>query len=156
MNPDRSQPKTVARACLFELNEVLFAVPGQYTRQVHTLDKITRVPRAPIDLLGLFAVRGQIYPLVRLERTLGLKTSQTEAKLAVQIEFEGKHMVFVIDEVIGFNPVPAQLEPVSDARFSALTLGQVLVAGRVVNVLDVAKVVQSLAARIDGRELAQA
>jgi purine-binding chemotaxis protein CheW len=156
MNSNLSKPKAQARACLFELDEVLFAVPGQYTRQIHTLENITRVPRAPIDLLGLFAVRGQIFPLVRIERTLGLKTSQTDAKLAVQIEFEGKHMVFVIDEVVGFNPISAQLEPVLDGRFSAVTLGQVLVDGRMVNVLDVAKVVQSLAARIDGRELAQA
>ncbi len=156
MNSNFSKPKALARACLFELENVLFAVPGQYTRQIHTLETITRVPRAPQDLLGLFAVRGQIYPLVRIERTLGLKTNDTEAKLAVQIEFESKHMVFVIDAVVGFNPVPGQLEPVLDARFAALTLGQALVDGRVVNVLDVAKVVQSLAARIDGRELAQA
>ncbi len=156
MNSNYSKPKALARACLFELGDVLFAVPGQYTRQIHTLETITRVPRAPIDLLGLFAVRGQIYPLVRIERTLGLPANDTEAKLAVQIEFEGKHMVFVIDAVVGFNPVPANLEPVLDERFSALTLGQALVAGRVVNVLDVAKVVRALSARIDGRELAQA
>jgi purine-binding chemotaxis protein CheW len=156
MNSNLNKPKVLARACLFELDDVLFAVPGQYTRQIHTLENITRVPRAPIDLLGLFAVRGQIFPLVRIERTLGLKENNTEAKLAVQIEFESRHIVFVIDAVVGFNPVPAQLEPVLDARFSALTLGQALVDGRVVNVLDVAKVVQSLSARIDGRELAQA
>jgi purine-binding chemotaxis protein CheW len=156
MNSAFSKPKALARACLFELNEVLFAVPGQYTRQIHTLESITRIPRAPMDLLGLFAVRGQIFPLVRIERTLGLKTNTSDAKLAVQIEFEGKHVVFVIDEVVGFNPVPAELEPVLDGRFSALTLGQALVAGRVVNVLDVAKLVYGLAARIDGRELAQA
>lgn len=156
MNANLSKTKALARACLFELGDVLFAVPGQYTRQIHTLQTITRVPRAPIDLLGLFAVRGQIYPLVRIERTLGLPSKDTEAKLAVQIEFESKHMVFVIDAVVGFNPVSAQLEPVLDARFSALTLGQALVDGRIVNLLDVAKVVRALSARIDGRELAQA
>ncbi len=156
MNSNFSKTKALARACLFELEDVLFAVPGQYTRQIHTLENITRIPRAPTDLLGLFAVRGQIFPLVRIERTLGLKTNTSDAKLAVQIEFEAKHMVFVIDEVVGFNPVPAELKPVLDARFSALTLGQALVAGRVVNVLDVAKLVYGLAARIDGRELAQA
>jgi purine-binding chemotaxis protein CheW len=156
MNSALNKPKTQARACLFELDDVLFAVPGQYTRQIHTLETITRVPRAPTDLLGLFAVRGQIFPLVRIERVLELKTGTSEPKLAVQIEFEAKHMAFVIDTVVGFDDVPSQLEPVIDARFSALTLGQVLVAGRVVNVLDVAKLVQSLAARIDGRELAQA
>jgi chemotaxis signal transduction protein len=156
MNSNLGKPKTQARACLFELDEVLFAVPGQYTRQIHTLETITRVPRAPQDLLGLFAVRGQIFPLVRIERALGLKTNTSEAKLAVQIEFEAKHMAFVIDTVVGFDNVPSQLEPVLDARFSALSLGQVLVAGRVVNVLDVAKLVQSLAAQIDGRGLAQA
>jgi purine-binding chemotaxis protein CheW len=156
MNSALNKPKTQARACLFELDDVLFAVPGQYTRQIHTLETITRVPRAPTDLLGLFAVRGQIFPLVRIERVLELKTGTSEPKLAVQIEFEAKHMAFVIDTVVGFDDVPSQLEPVIDARFSALTLGQVSVAGRVVNVLDVAKLVQSLAARIDGRELAQA
>jgi purine-binding chemotaxis protein CheW len=156
MNAALGNPNVAARACVFELNEVLFAVPGKFTRQVHTLETITRVPRAPMDLLGLFAMRGQIYPLVRIEPTLGLKTSEAEAKLAIQIEFEGKHLAFVIDSVVGFNPVPGQLTPVLDARFAALTLGQVLVSGRVVNVLDVAKLVQSLAARIDGRELAQA
>jgi chemotaxis signal transduction protein len=107
MNSNLGKPKTQARACLFELDEVLFAVPGQYTRQIHTLETITRVPRAPQDLLGLFAVRGQIFPLVRIERALGLKTNTSEAKLAVQIEFEAKHMAFVIDTVVGFDNVRA-------------------------------------------------
>ncbi len=156
MNTYPGKPKAEARACVFELNEILFAVPGMFTRQVHTLETITRVPQAPQDLLGLFAVRGQIYPLVRIEPTLGLKSSQAAPKLALQIELEGKHVAFVIDSVVGFNPVPAKLEPVLDARFSALALGRVLLAGRDLNVLDVAKLVQSLALRIDGRELAQA
>ena len=156
MNSNLNKSTSLARACLFELNEVVFAVPGHFTRQVHTLETITRVPRAPQDLLGLFAVRGQIYPLVRIERTLGLTPKSTEPKLAVQVEFEGKNVAFVIDSVLGFNPLSAQLEPVLDGRFAALTLGQVSAAGRIVNVLDVAKLVQSLAARIAGRELAQA
>ena len=156
MNSSLNKPSSQARACLFELNEIVFAVPGRFTRQVHTLDTITQVPRAPEDLLGLFAVRGQIYPLVRIERTLGLKVNDTEPKLAIQVQLEGKNMAFVIDSVLGFNPLPVQLESVLDGRFAALTSGQVSVAGRVVNVLDVAKLVQSLAARIAGRELAQA
>jgi chemotaxis signal transduction protein len=156
MNSSSTTVKPEARACLFELGDLVFAVPGRYTRQVHTLETITRVPRAPQDLLGVFAVRGQIFPLVRLESTLNLRSNDAAPVLAVQVEFEGKNLAFVIDKVLGFNPISAQLEAGTDGRFAALSLGQVSIAGRDVHVLDVAKLMQSLAARIAGRELAQA
>ncbi len=156
MNSNLQNQNSSARACVFELGGVLFAVPGKFTRQILTLDALTRVPRAPEDLLGLFAVRGQIYPVVRIEGSLGLKPNLSEPRMAVQVEFETKHMALVIDAVIGFNPIGLQLEPVTDARFTALSLGQILVDARVVHVLDLGKLVQVLASRIAMRELARA
>ena len=132
---------TSPRACLFRLGTQLFALPGEYTRQVHTVTKLRAVPKAPAILRGLFPVRSNVLPLVSLEPLLGmsaepllgmslepllgmdtepllgmsakLDAAPLEYELAVQMEFEGHQLAFGVTEVIGFNPLDqSNLKPV--------------------------------------------
>ena len=133
--------KTSPRACLFRLGTQLFALPGEYTRQVHTVSNLRPVPKAPAILRGLFPVRSNVLPLVTLEPLLGLEaapllgleaapllgleaapslgsdvgseSAPLEYALAVQMEFEGRELAFGVTEVIGFNPLErSSLKPV--------------------------------------------
>jgi chemotaxis signal transduction protein len=114
---------TSARACFVRIGEHKLAIPGAYARQVHQLSDLRRAPRAPATLLGLFAVRSQVIPIVTLEPLLGLPARQHD--LAMQIEFDRKSFGFGIDEVLGFlglepaTAMPSPLDSICDgaARF---------------------------------------
>lgn len=147
--------KTSPRACLFRLGTQLFALPGEYTRQVHTITNLRPVPKAPAILRGLFPVRSNVLPLVSLEPLLGIENlpllgqeaAPLEAELAVQMEFEGRELAFGVTEVIGFNPlervglkpVPAELNQMRE-----LSIGVFMHEGEPVLVLDAEKLMMAL------------
>jgi purine-binding chemotaxis protein CheW len=137
--------KTSPRACLFRLGPQLFALPGEYTRQVHTVTNLRPVPKAPELLRGLFPVRSGVLPLVMLEPLLDLEV--TEHVMAVQMEFEGNELAFGVSEMIGFNPLDrGTLKPVPQeaGRVRDLTLGVFLYGDQPVLVLDAAKLMAAL------------
>ena len=136
---------TSPRACLFRLGTQLFALPGEYTRQVHTVTNLRPVPKAPELLRGLFPVRSGVLPLVTLEPLLDLEV--TEHVMAVQMEFEGNELAFGVSEMIGFNPLDrSTLKPVplEAGRVRDLTMGVFLFGDQPVLVLDASKLMAAL------------
>lgn len=139
--------KTSPRACLFRLGTQLFALPGEYTRQVHTVSNLRAVPKAPAILRGLFPVRSNVLPLVTLEPLLGIDAVPLEYEVAVQMEFEGRALAFGVTEVIGFNPLDrSNLKPVplELGKMRELSSGLLMYAGESVLVLDVQKLMFAL------------
>lgn len=147
--------KTSPRVCLFRLGTQLFALPGEYTRQVHTVTNLRTVPKAPAILRGLFPVRSNVLPLVALEALLGMEalpllgteTAPLESELAVQMEFEGRELAFGVTEVIGFNPLErGNLKPVPAelGQMRELSIGVFMHSGEPVLVLDAEKLMMAL------------
>ena len=159
--------KTSPRACLFRLGTQLFALPGEYTRQVHTVSNLRPVPKAPAILRGLFPVRSNVLPLVTLEPLLGLEaapllgleaepslgsdvgseSAPLEYALAVQMEFEGRELAFGVTEVIGFNPLErSSLKPVplEMGKMRELSIGVFMHAGEPVLLLNAEKLMIAL------------
>ncbi len=145
--------KTSPRACLFRLGTQLFALPGEYTRQVHTITNLRPVPKAPAILRGLFPVRSNVLPLVALESLLGIETVpllETDAaplELAVQMEFEGRELAFGVTEVIGFNPLERGIlkpVPMEMGKMRELSIGVFMYSGEPVLVLDAEKLMFAL------------
>lgn len=86
------------RACFFERCAQPLAVDGAAVRRVVEVRQLTRVPRTPAALLGLFAAQGVIYPLFDALREPG----QGAPPLAVLIG-SAEHVVGIAaDRVIGF------------------------------------------------------
>lgn len=159
---------TSPRACLFRLGTQLFALPGEYTRQVHKVSNLRSVPKAPAILRGLFPVRSNVLPLVTLEPLLGIDTdtlpllkepepllgmdagiesAPLEYELAVQMEFEGRELAFGVTEVIGFNPLErGSLKPVPMelGKMRELSTGVFMHEGEPVLVLDAEKLMVAL------------
>lgn len=108
---------TNRRNCIFRLGAHTLALPGEHTRQVHTVTNLRAVPRANPLLRGLFPVRSSVLPLVTLEPLLGLEV--TAHTLAVQMEFDGRELAFGVSEVVGFYPVQTTSSPVP-AQFGRL------------------------------------
>jgi chemotaxis signal transduction protein len=92
-----------ARACVVQIGEYTLGIAGAYTRQVHSLNELRRVPRAPAALMGFFASRSQVIPIVALEPMLALPIRQHD--LAVQLEYAGKQFGIGIDAALGFVPL---------------------------------------------------
>ena len=146
---------TSPRACLFRLGTQLFALPGEYTRQVHTVSNLRPVPKAPAILRGLFPVRSNVLPLVTLEPLLGIETTPLlgeqaaplESELAVQMEFEGRELAFGVTKVIGFNPLERSLlkpVPLEMGQMRELSIGVYMYEGEPVLVLDAEKLMMAL------------
>lgn len=51
----------------------VFAAPVERVQEILEVQPVTRLPRAPADLLGMIDVRGQSVPVVDLRATLGLE-----------------------------------------------------------------------------------
>jgi chemotaxis signal transduction protein len=137
--------KTSPRACLFRLGDQLFALPGEFTRQVHTVANLRSVPKSPAMLRGLFPVRSNVLPLVSLEPLLGMDSQ--DHSLAVQMEFEGRELAFGVSEMIGFNPVDrSNLKPVplEAGQVGLVSSGVFLWGDQPVLVLDAAKLMTAL------------
>lgn len=56
---------------MFAVGSSLYAVPADTASEVVTVPSLTRVPGAPAHLLGVFAHRGEVLPVVDLTRLLG-------------------------------------------------------------------------------------
>jgi chemotaxis signal transduction protein len=92
------------RAGLFKLAGHMFAIDAQGLRQIVTVSSLTKVPRSPQTLMGFFAVRGDILPLIDLHLMLGLTPlANRPTDLAMQLSIQGHSVALSVDEVVGFS-----------------------------------------------------
>ncbi|HYL81910.1 MAG TPA: chemotaxis protein CheW, partial [Candidatus Acidoferrum sp.] len=60
------------RFVLFQSCDEWFGLPIQSVREIHPLERVTRVPNAPKEILGILNLRGRILALFELGRCLGI------------------------------------------------------------------------------------
>lgn len=105
------RPAATTHVGLFTVGVRLFAVESAWVRQVVSVPSVTPVPRTGPELLGLFAERGQVVPLLSLSLLLG--TTETDAQdsfqdsafqdLALMVQ-SGEHLfALAIDRMVGFE-----------------------------------------------------
>lgn len=70
---------------VFQLGRTDFAVSTSIAREVVEARPATPVPLAPADLLGALNLRGEVVPLVRLERFLGLPVETAERSRSIVV-----------------------------------------------------------------------
>jgi chemotaxis signal transduction protein len=93
------------RAAFFKLSGQVLAVDSTALRQVVTVTQLTPVPRSSASLLGLFAERGNIFPLLDLHPLLGLELLQNRnTDLALLLQSQDVSFALSIDEMLGFFP----------------------------------------------------
>ena len=126
--------KATLRVGLFSLGGRTFAVDAAAVRQVVSVPRVTPVPRSGPELLGLFAERGRVTPLLSLSVLLNLGDDARDLALLVQ---SGEHLfALAIDRMVGFERLEA--DPRADP--SAFSSGGVLYKNERVSLLDLAKV----------------
>lgn len=104
-----------------QVNGQLVGLPILAVQDVFSIQRITRVPRAPDAMVGLVNLRGRVVTLLSLRTLLGFPaTPITDGMMAVGVENQGEMFGLVIDQIGEVLSVNAALR---DSRVSALERG---------------------------------
>lgn len=129
------------------IGDQLLGLPIGRVHDVFITNRITLVPRAPSEIVGLLNLRGRIVTAICLRRRLGRPVTfrqDREGKqelVAVGIDHEGEAYALIVDAVgevmrldqSTFEPVPVHL----DRAWTALATGVHRLDDRLLVVLDV-------------------
>jgi hypothetical protein len=75
-------------------------IPVSCVQTIFRIDRVTPVPGAPREVIGLVNLRGHIVTAVGLRRRLGMQDGSVHANpLAIGIEHLGESFALVVDEV---------------------------------------------------------
>jgi chemotaxis signal transduction protein len=135
------------RACVVALAGFRFAIEVRYAREVVVFDEYTIVPLAPAHLLGVANLRGNIMPIVDVRPLLGMTPATVGREVrALVVERDAVPAAFLIDEVLGLEPVEGVVPP-EDSR--DMIAGHLAREGGAVTLLDVRVVLGAMAAEAE-------
>ena len=127
--------------------EQLFGLPIARVHDVFMVDRLTRVPLAPLEIAGILNLRGRVVTTIDMRRRLDLPAREEKRiNMAVGIEHRGESYGLLIDSVGEVLKIPAascEPNPVNlDPRWSRVADGVVQLDGRLMVVLDVERVLE--------------
>ena len=128
----------------------LFGLPIVRVQDVFIPERLTRVPLAPPEIVGVLNLRGRIVTLIDLRRRFGLgERKEGEDVMAIGVESRGESYGLLIDrvgEVVELKGVAREPNPVNlDQRLAQMSSGiyrlddQLLVVVDVDRVLDIGR-----------------
>jgi len=128
----------------------LFGLPIVRVQDVFIPERLTRVPLAPREIVGVLNLRGRIVTLIDLRRRFGLgERKEGEDVMAIGVESRGESYGLLIDrvgEVVELEGVAREPNPVNlDQRLAQMSSGiyrlddQLLVVVDVDRVLDIGR-----------------
>jgi len=129
------------------IGDQLLGLPIGRVHDVFITNRITLVPHAPAEIIGLLNLRGRIVTAICLRRRLGQPVTPRQDRegktelVAVGIDHEGEAYALIVDavgEVVrlersSFEPTPVHL----DRSWAALATGVHRLEDRLLVVLDV-------------------
>lgn len=120
---------------VFACGESLYGVPSERAAEVVNLPALTRVPGAPAHLLGVFAHRGEVIPVVDLARLTGAK-SEASYRRAVLIRSEKGAVALTATRVSGVAALTGTFERLGDTGVQAHLRGPARAPAGEVAVID--------------------
>ena len=125
--------------CTFRLGGLTIGIDVRKVQEVIRHDRMTPVPLAPPELVGLINLRGEIVPALDLRRQLGLK-AEGDLAASVLVRTKGETVSLLVAEVGDVvEPSPLDYEPVPPtvpARVRELVSGTFKLEGMLLLVLD--------------------
>ncbi len=82
---------------VFGLGEEQFGLPIENVQQILKSSKVTKIPRAPKDIVGLFSLRGTTIPIVDTSNVLSVPSNEKGYFLVAMID--GVQAAFLVDQV---------------------------------------------------------
>lgn len=122
-----------------------YALPVEGVREIAQVGRISPVPGAPPEVLGVWNLRGDVMAVVDLAAVLGIEGE--EPGRIVVAEAGDLHAGLAVEEVIDVCPIPEAREAVESEYLS----GSVLVDRLPVGIVDVGAVLAGTARGGDER-----
>ena len=143
VEPEAEEAKDVIQLVTIVLGDELFGIPAVQAKEILKTPSLTRVPRTPQAVHGIFNLRGKITSVVDIRPVLGLKQTEVDAKSRVVVIEAGSISTGVIvEDVREITMIPsAAIIPVARtiARKEYLT-GQTELDGKVLVLLNIEKI----------------
>ena len=79
-------PEEFRRLIVFEACDEWFGLPIEWVREVQPLERITRVPNAPAEVVGILNLRGRVLTLFDLAGCLGVTPGTRAMSTAVVLD----------------------------------------------------------------------
>ncbi len=119
---------------VFSSGNSWYAVPADRAAEVVSFPELTRVPGAPSHLLGVFAHRGEVIPVVDLCQLTGDKGGET--KRAVLLRLARGALALTASKVAGVSLVSGKLDPLGAGGVHQHLRGPAKAAANDVAVMD--------------------
>ncbi|AEG59895.1 chemotaxis protein CheW [Desulforamulus ruminis] len=86
---------------VFQLNDQQYALPINETQEIIRMAEVTRLPNTDYYIEGIINLRGNILPVISLNRRLGLpETEQSEDTRIIVVENKGNKVGMIVDSVL--------------------------------------------------------
>ncbi len=127
----------------------LFGIPVLQVQDVLGEQKVTQVPLSPAAVSGSLNLRGRIVTAINVRRCLGLSEREgTHKEMSVVVEQGGELYSLIIDEVgdvlnlkdKDYESNPATLDP----HWKIVSMGIYKMEGKIMVVLDVPKLIETI------------
>ncbi len=85
---------------IFELSNQLYALPIQETQEIIRMTSITKVPNTKDYVEGIINLRGNIVPVINLNRRLGLPEKEhDDSTRIIVVEYNDQKVGMIVDNV---------------------------------------------------------
>lgn len=129
-----SEPDVRQSYLVFACGSSWYAVPAETAAEVVTFPELTRVPGAPAHLLGVFAHRGEVIPVVDMGLLVAGVSQPT--RRAVLVRLPRGSLALTASTVAGVSAVAGPLEPLGASGVHLHLRGPARSAQRDVAVID--------------------
>jgi purine-binding chemotaxis protein CheW len=136
--------EAIRRLILFQSCDEWFALPIAFVREVQPLERVTRVPNAPRDVLGILNIRGRVLTLVGLAECLAIAPGRDPSTHVVVLDLGDPELRIglAVQRIGGVRRIPmssVEPPPPRDGGPDCLE-GVFEVDGQVVGLLDLSRV----------------
>jgi purine-binding chemotaxis protein CheW len=132
-------------AVICAVGEQLYAIPVNNILEVAALVRLTSLPDAPEEILGVVNRQGQVIPVLDLRLCLGKKAGQIDlSTLFIVVQGAGYTAGLIVDDVREVTSLPAQAMQLS-ARSGPYIQGMTVIEQAPVLVLDTAALLRTFA-----------
>lgn len=129
----------------FVINNKHYAINVIKVKEVLDIDNITKLPQVHPAIAGLILCREEIITLIDLKYILD-KQNQAEKKFKTIIcEFNKVKVAFGIDDIVGVHRIGwNQIRKPDDISTNSLVIGNILLNGQIILLLDFEKIVTDI------------
>jgi purine-binding chemotaxis protein CheW len=133
----------------FGLGKEKFAIPVEHVQEIVEFGHVTKVPNAPVYMMGIINLRGRVLPLLDTRLKLGLTAvslTQKSRIIVLDIQTDDKNLqigaiVDVAREVVEINDNEIQEAPeFEDLKTTAPITGIVNDHGDITLIMDITRV----------------